>query len=286
MAGRFSRSWQLVKASAQILGKERKLLIFPLLSGICSLVVVASFATPMFMSMAAAGTAGAHDQPGAGFYVGLFVFYLVQYSVIFFFNTALVGSAMAYMNGEKPSVGDGMSLALSKLPQIFGYALIAATVGMVLRALQERMGFLGRIVIGLLGMAWSVASFLVVPILAATDEGPIDAVKHSAEMLKKTWGENMIGNGGIHLVFGLAYFLLIVSFMVLITLTGATGAAHSAGVIMGLMALLFVGFIGLALIQSALQGIYSAALYRYAQYGDAGDGFQGELLEQAFRSRR
>jgi hypothetical protein len=43
--------------------------------------------------------------------------------------------------------------------------------------------------------------------------------------------------------------------------------------------------VALALVQSALQGIYSAALYRYVQYGNAGDGFQAGLLEEAFRAK-
>ncbi len=282
MAGKFARSLELVKASADVLGQERKLLVFPLLSGICCLLVAASFAAPVFLSVHATQGAGQHVQPGSGFYIGLFVFYLVQYTVIFFFNTALVGAAMMHMNGQRPTLGDGLGLAISKLPQIFGYALIAATVGMLLRALQERLGLIGRIVVGMLGLAWSVATFLVVPILAATDQGPIDAVKHSSGMLKRTWGENLIGNAGIHVVFMLGYMLLFAVFAVLFV---ATSATHSPVLMALLGALAVVAVIVMALVQSALQGIYAAALYRYAEYGDAGDGFQSGLLEQAFRSK-
>jgi hypothetical protein len=219
-------------------------------------------------------------QPGSGFYIGLFAFYLVQYTVIFFFNTALVGAAMMHMNGQRPTLGDGLGLAISKLPQIFGYALIAATVGMLLRALQERMGLIGRIVVGMLGVAWSVATFLVVPILAATNEGPIEAVKSSTSMLKRTWGENIIGNAGIHVVFGLGYVLLAAVFAALFV---ASSSLHSSGLVLTLMALAVVAVIALALVQSTLQGIYSAALYRYVQYGDGSDGFRTDLLEQSFR---
>jgi hypothetical protein len=283
MAGRFSRSLELVRASADVLNRERKLLVFPLLSGLCCLLVAASFAAPVILSIQAGQGTGQHAQFGSGFYIGLFVFYLVQYTVIFFFNTALVGAAMTHMNGERPTLGDGLALAVSKLPQIFGYALIAATVGMLLRALQERMGLIGRIVVGMLGLAWTVATFLVVPILAATEDGPIEAVKSSAGMLKRTWGENIIGNAGIHIVFTLAYVLLAVVFVALFT---ATSSMHSPGLMIALMALAIAAVIALALVQSALQGIYAAALYRYVQYGDAGDGFQAGLLEQAFRPKR
>ena len=282
MTGKFARSWELVKASADVLKQERKLLVFPLLSGLCCLLVIASFAAPVYLSVVATTGQGQHPQPGGGFYVGLFAFYLVQYTVIFFFNTALVSAAMLYMDGERPSLGDGLGIAISKLPQIFGYALIAATVGMLLRALQERLGLIGRLVVGLLGVAWSVATFLVVPILAATDEGPIEAVKSSACMLKRTWGENIIGNAGIHVVFSIAYVLLGLAFGGLIA---ATASIHSAGLVVALVALGLVAMVALALVQSALQGIYSAALYRYVQYGNAGDGFQAGLLEEAFRAK-
>jgi hypothetical protein len=284
MAGKFAHSWQLAKASADVLNKERALLVFPLLSALSCLLVVASFAMPVFESMRANGAIlHGQSQSQSGFsYLGLFLFYLIQYSVIFFFNTALVGSALAYMNGERPTVGDGLRIAVSKLPQILGYALIAASVGMLLRMLQERFGFIGRLIVGLIGLAWTVATFLVVPILAATDQGPIDAVKHSAGMLKQTWGENIIGNAGINLVFGLVMAVVVV-LMVLGTMLG--GSMHSPVFVVVSIVIGALVMTGLGLVQSALQGVYAAALYRYVKYGDTDNGFEQNALEQAFRPK-
>src|SRR6185437_7963968 len=104
----------------------------------------------------------------------------------------------------------------AKLPQIFGYALIAATVGLLLRMIQERLGLIGRLVVGFIGLAWTVATFLVVPVLASKDVGPVDAVKESVELLKRSWGENLIGNGGIGIVFGLLMVLAVLVGAVLI----------------------------------------------------------------------
>src|SRR5437762_791926 len=81
------------------------------------------------------------------------------------------------------------------------FALIAATVCMILRAIEERVGFIGRIVVGLIGMGWSLATYLVVPVLVARDVGPIDAVKESATLFKKTWGEIVIGQVGLGAAF-------------------------------------------------------------------------------------
>lgn len=285
MAGKFARSWALMKASAAVLRSDKSLLVFPLLSGICVLLVAASFLIPVGVMMIGGDHAGQDFQQrmSAGSYLLMFGFYLVQYFVIIFFQTALTGVALMHLRGEPTSVGAGFALARAKLPQILGYALIAATVGLLLRMIQERLGLVGRFVVGLIGLAWTVATFLVVPVLASKDVGPIDAVKHSAELLKRSWGENLIGNGGIGIVFGL--------FLMLAVLVGAAlvvGAAmtHSIVAIVLAVLLVVIGIVLLGLIQSSLQGIYAAALYRYAEAGEASVGFDQALLQQAFAPKK
>ncbi|MEP7084093.1 MAG: DUF6159 family protein, partial [Betaproteobacteria bacterium] len=180
--GRLSRSWSLVKASWTVLRQDKELLVFPLISSLAMLAVVACFALPLVGSGAFDGLARG-DESTLLHYGIAFVFYVVQYFVIFYFNAALVGAAMIRLDGGDPTVGDGLRIASSKLGAIFGYALIAATVGLVLRVLQERVGFLGKIVIGLLGTGWTVATYLVVPVLVTRDVGPVEAVKESATLL-------------------------------------------------------------------------------------------------------
>ena len=200
MFDRLSRSWGLVKASATVLRQDKELMLFPLISLAALAVVVACFALPVIGLGALDGLSGAGGKSPA-VYVVAFLFYFSQYFVIFFFNVALVGAAMIRLDGGNPTLGDGIRVATSKIVSIAGYALIAATVGMVLRAIQERVGFVGKIIVGLLGIGWTVATYLVVPVLAARDVGPIDAVKESAALLKKTWGENVIGQVGLSAAF-------------------------------------------------------------------------------------
>lgn len=279
MFARFAQSWSLVKASASVLRSDKELLLFPLLSAMASLIVAASFFVPaalggMFTSMRDDG------RPDIAFYALMFAFYVVQYFVIIFFNTALVGAALIRLRGGDPTVADGFRIATSKLPAILGYAVISATVGVILRALQERAGFIGRFVVGMIGLAWTVASFLVVPVLVTSDVGPIDAVKRSAELLKKTWGQNLIGNVGIGLVFGFLLFGLIFVGAGLVVLAATTKTAAlivATAVVVGIAILLLV------LVQAALQGIYSAALYRYAAEGEAGGAFAHDMVADAFR---
>lgn len=279
MFERFSRSWGLIKASAGVLAKDKELLVFPLLSAACTLVVVAAFVLP---ALGLGALDGLRDGGGVSLlaYVLAFLFYLVQYFVIFFFNSALVGAAMIRLDGGDPTVGDGLRIARSKALPILGYAAIAATVGMVLRAIQERAGFVGRLVSGALGVAWTLASFLVVPVLVTRDIGPVDAVKESALLLKKTWGENLIGQGGVGLLFGLLFFALVLLGGAAIIAVATTGN----GVLTGLVvAIVIIAMLLAALIQAALSGIYSAALYRYATGAGESEGFDAQLLGQAFR---
>jgi hypothetical protein len=285
MAGKFARSWALMKASAAVLRSDKSLLVFPLLSGLCTLVVAASFLLPVALMVMGGEHAGQdfHQRMSVGSYLLMFAFYLVQYSVIIFFQTALTGVALMHLRGEPTSVGAGFALARSRLGNILGYALIAATVGLVLRMVQERLGLIGRLVVGFLGLAWTVATFLVVPLIASKDVGPVDAVKRSVELLKRSWGENLIGNGGIGVVFTL---VMLLAMLVAALLIGGAFALHSivAVVVAGVLALM--GFVLLGLIQSSLQGIYAAALYRFAESGEASVGFDQLMLEQAFRSKQ
>ena len=282
--GKFARSWALMKASAGVLRAEKSLLVLPLLSGLCTLVVAASFLVPVAVMAIGGHRLGIRHEHGlsAASWTLLFLFYLVQYFVIVFFNTALTGAALMRLRGEDATVGAGLALARSRIGGILGYALAAATVGLLLRMLQERLGMLGRFVVGLLGLAWTVATFLVVPVLAAEGTGPVASVKRSVALLRRTWGENLIGNAGIGVVFGVAGFLLA---LVSAALVIGAFATHSMAAVATAVGIVVLAFVLLALVQSSLQGIYAAALYRYAGSGEAGSGFPPALLEQAFRPK-
>jgi hypothetical protein len=280
MAGRISNSFALVKASANVLKQDKELLVFPLMSSIATILVVASFIAPMFL----VGPAlfGENGEASYLAYSLGFLFYVVQYTVIFFFNAALVGAALIRLDGGDPTVGDGLAIASKRLSSILGYAVIAATVGMVLRFVQERAGFIGRIVTGLIGMAWTLTTYLTVPILVTKNVGPIDAVKESAAMFKRTWGEQVVGNFGM----GIAIFLMGISW----TLVSCVLVFFTFGVVgnvpLGVVAVatMVLGYVFLALFASALNGIYTAALYRYAMTGDTGH-FDARIMGNAFRPK-
>ncbi|HZX76416.1 DUF6159 family protein [Lysobacter sp.] len=276
MIEKFSRSWELVKASAAVLRSDKELMVFPVVSAIAALVVLATFMVPMIgwrVFQHGFGVSGA---------VWIFLFYFCQYTVIVFFNCALVGAAMIRLEGGDPTLADGLNAAKARLTSILGYAAIAATVGVLLQAMKDKENnFLIRLVGSGLGTAWTLATFLVVPVLVHQQVGPFDALRRSANLLRHTWGENAIGNVGIGFAFGLVSFALIAVGLLLAWLAAQLSVALGVAILI----VFVIAVLMLGVYQSALSGIYSAALYRYATEGEAPPQFQGLQLESAFAAR-
>jgi hypothetical protein len=248
---------------------------------VATILVTATFIVPFALLGEGFGALENLEEGYLRYVVG-FLYYMVLYTLIFFFNTALVGAAMIRMEGGDPTVRDGLEIAFKKLGPILEYAAIAATVGMILKMLEERAGFLGRIVIGIIGLAWNLVTYLTVPVLVTRDVSALDAVKESASIFKRTWGEQVVGNAGIGLATFLLFMLLALVSVPLIIL----GAAVSPALLVPIIISLAGGFLFLILVSSAMNGIYCTALYRYATTGDAGEHFTAEMMQDAFRPKK
>jgi len=271
MIDRIIRSFELVKASWQILMSDKKLLAFPLISGIVTLLVIATFIPVMFFSNGlfsfSTSTVG-----GIAF---LFLFYLVSYFVVIFFNVALISCVYAKLNGKDMSVKEGLVAASRHLGSILVWAIVAATVGLILRAIEDRSGFLGQIAASIIGGVWSLITMFVLPVLAIEDKGVFDAMKESLGLFKKTWGESVVGTISITLIFGL------IGVVGLLLVMGALFVGNVALVIAALV--LFIVLLAiLAILSSAMQGIFTVALYMYAKTGKAPGIFPPGVIESAF----
>jgi uncharacterized membrane protein len=281
MFRRLAISWDLVKASAQVLVADKELLVFPLVSAIGVLIVSITFFAPMALANVFDSILF-RDSQVVGYLI-LFLFYVVQYTVIFFANTALAGAALIRLRGGDPTLKDGFRVASSRFVPILGYALIAATVGVILRALSDRSQGLKRFIVSLLGFGWSIATYLVVPVLAVENVGPIDAIKRSVELLRRTWGEQIAGTVGLGAVFGLVNLVTII---IGAAVTIFIAVQFQAWVLALGSALFFVVLLMLTgLVSSALSGIYSAAVYHYAVDGETSGYFDQALMEQAILAR-
>ena len=280
MFQRISMGWQLTKQSMHVLKMDKELLLFPLLSGIACLLVLASFALPLFFSGALEAIEANQENltQNAIAWVILFAFYFVNYFVITFFNSALVGCAVIRLKGGDPTVSDGFHSAFARLPQIAGWALVSATVGLILKMIESRSERVGQIVAGLLGMAWSITTFFVVPVLVIEGLGPIESVKRSVAVMRKTWGEALVSNWGIgFIVFGL-------SLIGILPIVGGAALLGSEMPVVGgiLIALGVLILITVSLIASALNSIILAALYIYAAEDKMPEGFDSGLVRGAF----
>jgi hypothetical protein len=260
------RSIELFRTSWGILMADKKLLVFPILSGIISLIVFATFILPLVIGQFLGGLF---------FYAALFVFYLVSSFVVIFFNTALISCVNARLQGRDMSVGEGLSNALRHFTPILGWALLSATVGIILQLIRERVGFIGQIAAGLVGGAWGLVTFFVVPVLVLEDKGVFDAIKESTTLIRKTWGESIIGSGSIMLVFiiiGVIGFLGVLATMML-----------GSAVLSGIALVLFIALvIVLAVVAAAMQGIFVTALYSYAKSGTVPAAYTKDLIQNAF----
>lgn len=185
---RLSNGWKISITSLKVLRANKQLIIFPILSGISLLLILGSFFT---IVLAGAGwnmdQVQESDRNAVG-YLFLFLYYLVNYFVVVFFNMALIHCTHLYFKGEEVSVEAGIRFSMSRIGAIFGWSVFAATIGMILRLLSENFGTVGKIIIGLIGVVWSIATFFVVPVIAYENVGPIDAFKRSADMMRQKWG--------------------------------------------------------------------------------------------------
>lgn len=269
--GSIARGFRLAKASWGVVKQDRELIVLPILSFLCSLVVMAVFV----LGALGIGLPAEGQSASPALYALGFVMYVALSFVTIFFNAAVIGTAMKRLKGEPATLKDGLALAGSHLGAIFVWAVITATVGMVIRALQERSGILGRIIFGLIGFAWTVLTYFVVPVLLYEEVGVGDAIRRSGAIFRQRWGEQFIGNATI----GLAIVLISIP----VLLVG--GLIAAAAPIVGIP-LLVVAFGALMAVGAACSGVFNAALYRYATTGESSGAFTLEDMNASFRPRR
>lgn len=279
--GKFSRSWELVKQSFAILRSDKQLMLFPVLSAVACMivtVVIAAGGTLLMMpaiALAAANGERFNPNQSPAFLLGMFGLYVVNYFVIVFFNVALVGVANSRLMGGTWTFRDGIELAWARKGTILQWALVAATVGMILKTLEERMGLIGRLMMRIIGVAWALACYFVVPVLAFEDLTPFNAIKRSSKLFKETWGEKVTGGFSLGLV-SLVLMLPGIGFFILATFLGGL-----KGLLIGL-AVIVLYLLMLSVMMSAVQGVFNAALYRYACFKQVPPAFDHDLVASAW----
>jgi hypothetical protein len=176
-----------------------------------------------------------------------------------------------YFNGGSVSVKEGMAHSFKRLPSIFSWAVFAATVGTILNLLQENLGFIGKIITGLIGVVFNLAAFFVVPILAYENLGPVEAFRRSALLMKEKWGEA----AGASFNFGFVQFIALI-FIAIIAVTLGTITSYLIGGVFAVLAVLF-----LITITSAAKAIFITAVYRNIS-GNPVEYFEQKYIDNLF----
>ncbi|HEX3736144.1 MAG TPA: DUF6159 family protein, partial [Solirubrobacterales bacterium] len=251
-----------------------ELVRFPLYGGIATIVLGLVFLGPGAFAL---------DQHTYGVGVPLIVIGIYVLSVIgVYFSVGLAACADKIFRGEDATVADGMAVARSRFPEICGWAALSTAIALVIGLLENQGGALGDIAGRLIGTAWSLVTFLSVPVIAIEGTGPFETLKRSGSLFRERWGQQITGNiaigGAVFLLGFLPALALVVIGVVIWPSVGFAGAALVViGVLVGCVALL---------ISKALSGIFGVALYRYALDGEVLGGFTQEDLESAVKPKR
>jgi hypothetical protein len=270
MFATIGHTFELMKMSWGVLMKDKELLFFPLFTVIGLIAVIG-------ISYAVAGSTGAITRLEAnatsrGDQIHYVITFFSSYFVIIFFNAALVSAALDRLRGGDPDVSSGLRHAFAHIHMIFIWALISATVGLLLQLLRanQRNAF-ARMAIDMIGGIWEFLTFFVIPVLVSENVTPIGAIKRSSGLVRKTWGRQITASFGFMIVYILAVIVGIIPAFIVGMVSGA--AAVAVGVIT----------VGLAVCTvQALEGIFKAALYEFAM-GEKPAEFDLRTLQTAYR---
>ncbi len=269
--GRMRRGWELTKQSWSTLRSDRSLAAFPVLAGLTTVLLGAAFWLP-------AGLLFDDGQTVVGTIVGLIGLYLVTFAGVFF-NVALAAAAATALDGGDATVSGGVAVARRHLKAVAGWALMLMTVNIIIRAIQERVGALGDLILGGIAVAWNLATFLAVPVITFEDEGPITTLKRSARIFRERWGEQVTGQvavGGLVFLLALIPAAAIVGLGILVGQSVVLGVCIAIAVVILLVA---------AVVSAALSQIFAVALYRFATGAGATGPFAHESLAGAAAPR-
>jgi hypothetical protein len=272
---RLSNGWEIAKMSFRTINENRTLLLFPLISTISLILVLMTFFGGTFLI---AGDTIDTLMEGAFSgevlaYALIFTYYLINYFIIVFFNAALIHCSTQIFDGKQTSLGDGISYATSKIGKIFAWAVVSATVGTILQAISNQ-GRIGEFVASLIGGAWSILTFFVVPIAIYEEKDVFGSIKESLRIMKAKWGESLGGNFSFGIIRLIGILAGVGIFMLLQSINPIIGAVIAGIVIIGTLT-----------ITAAAKTVFVAAVYN--RVNDKNTGlFESDTLDGSFVSKR
>ena len=275
--GRLRASFLLFKEAWRFLNADKELLLVPILSLLFSLVLFGLWTTVVTLLNGSVTDFLQNDtEMQTSKYIYLFGIYVIAAFSLALAQAITVHIVYVRAHGGNASLGDGISRAFANIGPLFIWSVITSTVGMILRTISERSALIGKLVTSLLGAAWAILTFFVIPIMILDKKSAFTAIPTSAQIFKKTWGETLVANVTLGLVFMIAHLVVLASFIGLLIYAGSTQNSILLVVsIVGVVVWLVVA----TLVHSALEGILKTLLYIYAAENVVPSNFNKELLE-------
>jgi hypothetical protein len=276
---RFGRGWRLTKDSWSVLKSDRSLLAFPIVGSIASVIAFSIVVLP------GVGVWAATDQWWTALPFAAVALYVATFVTIYT-GVGLAAASAQVMEGQDATLRSGLAVARRHTGAIAKWALVQTTVGLIINALQQLaqsqnglFRIVGLVVSALMSVAWALASFFVIPLIAFEDLTPRDALKRSVSLIKERWGEGVVGSASIGIIVGLAGFLPAILLIFIGIKVGAAG-----GVV--LIAVGAVVLLVAAVISNTLTQVFRVALYRFATGAPETPGFASDDLASAFGQKR
>ena len=291
MFEKIENSWKLAKGCWRVLMLDKEMLAFPFMAFISSVLVLGTLAYPFWASQFT-GVSGTVPSvapevlplaiDGSSMMLGWLLLTIVPtyicYFIMVFFNAGLTTCAFIRLCDGDPVLKDGFAMAWERLPKLFAYSVMAATIGLLLRMVKGRNNLLRSLLGATLDLGWRVASFFTVPTIIAEDKGAIDALKRSGQLVKRNWGEALT----LEIGFSVLAYPAMVPFFVLVGFSYSIG--QSLPIISAvLVTIAFVYMFIISLVFSTLDAIAKAALYMYAKGEETPEGFEPTLLDSIFK---
>lgn len=285
--GVWDRSWAITRTSFGLIGKDKEMLWFPVLSGFFSLLFSAALLVPTFVLQLVEHTGRARMVVGPAQYAVLFATYFGLSFIATFFNVCVVHTVRVRLSGGDATFMDSIKFALSRAHLIAAWSLVSATVGLLLRGLDslaEKAGLVGKILLSLLrsllASAWAIVTLFVIPAMVYKDLGPFAALSDSLSTLKKTWGESLVRYYGL----GLATFVCLLP-CILLVLFGVFMLGSALPVGLALIVIGIVGFLAVSLVFGVANTVFNTVLYHWATTGAVEEGIDASVLSGAFTVR-
>jgi hypothetical protein len=294
---RWSRGWSMARGSWSVLKRHPKLALFPAVSGVAlflalGLMTVSLIAGTGFLYALTGWNFddfGSDWRSGVVMFIGAFLVLYVLTAIAVFFNTALVYCTLEAYSGKDPSIRSGLHGAVRCLPQILGWALVAASVGMLLNAIEgflsDKLGIVGEIIASLFNAGWAAATYLVLPVLAVERTGPVTAIRRSSAILRSKWGESIAGDIRISLIGVVFVLQALLVFFIGFALEGAYAGSAVGFIGIFLMAVGVLYGVASIIVLLALSAMFKTAVYLYATTGQVPSGLDPSLVAGAFRAK-